>query len=262
MAGEIKLQQQYWFIAPEIVPEDFWLGSGKLGSVIINEKGNWIPYLPMLEHQRKLIETNSCVSFGTLSALEILYKFFWETEPNYSDRYISKMSGTDPYSGNNPKKVSATIREYGNVAEEKWPFPKELSIEEYFKEIPESIKDAGKEWLSQFEYGYEWVSKEKLKSALQRSPVGVAVSAWQQNENGEYIKFSDWNHWCVLVSYDEYDRPIVWDSYDEGLKTLERDYDFGFPQIYKISKKQPIEQIKNENIFLVIYDLLKKAFKL
>jgi len=67
--------KNYGFIPPEIDERDFWLGSKKLGSKVINEKGDWRPYLPVFEHQRKNFESNSCVSYGTTSALEILIKF-------------------------------------------------------------------------------------------------------------------------------------------------------------------------------------------
>lgn len=238
-----KIKKNYGFIAPEIVPEDFWLGSGKLGSVVLNEKGDWRPYLPIFEHQRKTIETNSCVSFGTLSALEMLHNLLWQVEPNYSDRFTAKMAETDQNSGNTPKKVSETIRNCGTVPEFDWPFAEPL--EEYYKEIPESVKKIGKGWTGHYGFGYEYVDKDKSKEALKRSPVGVAVSAWEQNDKDEYVYFGSWNHWCVLVAYDEQDRPVIWDSYDEGLKTLEKDYNFGFPQIYMLNRKKNEEEKKS-----------------
>lgn len=234
-------QKSFGFIPPKIEDSDFWLGSGKLGSVVLNEKGDWRPYLPQFEHQRKQIETQACVSFGTLSALEMIHKLLWAVEPNYSDRYMAKTSETDPSAGNTPKKVSATIKEYGAVSEEKWPFAEPL--EEYYKDIPLSVQDIGKIWIKHYGFGYEWVDKSKLKEALKRSPVGVAVHAWAQNEKGEYIRLGASNHWCVLVAYDNLDRPIIWDSYDTGIKILEKNYELEFTQIYTLKKKEPI---KNE----------------
>ena len=119
--------KNYGFIAPEIVPEDFWLGSKKLGSKIINPSGDWRPYLPVFEHQRKKIETNACVSFGTLSALEMIHQLLWQVEPNYSDRYLAKISKTDPAVGNTPKKVSKAVKDYGSVPEEDWGFTEPLN---------------------------------------------------------------------------------------------------------------------------------------
>lgn len=228
--------KNYGFIPPEIVPEDFFLGSGKLGSVAINSKGDWRDYLPLMEHQNMGFEPSACVSFGTLSALEILHRFLYGLEPNYSDRFLAKASETNPDGGNSPKKVSDTLRHKGTVPENEWPMTN--TLEDYYKDIPQKLFDMGIKWLEKFEVGYEYAQNSQLKEALKISPVGVAVSAWQQNEKGEYIYFGQWNHWCVLVAFDEQDRPIIWDSYDQGLKTLEKDYNFGFPQIYTLKKKE------------------------
>ena len=254
-----KTMKNYGFQPPVIEESDFWLGSGKLGSQIINEKGDWTAYLPAMEWQNKGNETNCCVSFGTLSALEILHKFLYGVEPNYSDRFLCKISDTGP-NGNDPKKVSNALRHCGSVPEEEYPFV--IPLDEFFKEIPPEIVDMGKSWLKNFEVGYEYVAKDKLKEALKRSPVGCAVQAWNQNELGEYIRLGASNHWVVLVAFDEFDRPIIWDSYDKGIKILEKGYELDFPQIYTLKKKQDIEvqkfYEKEKNWFIGI---LKRLFK-
>jgi len=229
---------KYGFLPPEIDSRDYKFGSKKLGSVIINESGDWRPYLPVFEHQRKSIETNACVSFGTLSALEMIHQLLWQVEPNYSDRYLAKISRTDPNSGNTPRKVSEAIKDYGTVPEDDWGFTEPLK--EYYKAIPDSIKDIGKEWTKNYSYGWEWTETKDLKEALKRSPVGVAVYAWSENEKGEYVKLGDPNHWCVLVAFDEQNRAVVWDSYDSGLKTLAKDHSLGFPQIYMLNRKKKV----------------------
>lgn len=251
--------KQYGFIEPVIVPEDYFFGSKKLGSVVLNEKGDWRDYLPIFEHQRKSIESNSCVSFGIASALEMLHKLHYKTEPNYSDRYISKTSETDPDSGNTPKRVAAAVREHGTVPEKEWPFVDNL--EEYFKEIPQRLIDMGMEWLNDYSFGYEWSDQSQLKEALKRSPVGVAVSAWQQNEAGEYIHFGRYNHWVVLVAFDEQDRGIIFDSYEESLKTMVEGYEFGFPQIYVLSRKKKAKPSWFKKLWLWLKSYISDLFQ-
>ncbi len=246
----------YGFQPPVRKDTDFFLGSKKLGSVEINSFGDWRLYLPLYESQSKNIETQSCVSFGTLSALEMICKLQYNFEPNFSDRFLSKMSGTDPRGGNNPVKVADTVRKAGTVPESWYPFVDDL--DEYFKEINQELKDLGLKWLENWEFGWEWCSD--LREALKRSPVGVAVSAWQMNDKGEYIRFGASNHWCVLVAFDDQDRPVIWDSYDGGLKTLAKGFALDFPMIYVLKKKPTAieKEYKSGNHYLV---LLKKAWE-
>ncbi len=246
------------FIPPVIVPEDYFLGSKKLGSIELNPKGEWIDFLPVFEKQNQGTETNGCVSFGTLSALEILHNFLYKKEPNYSDRFLAKMSDTAPDSGNTPKKVSDTLRHSGCVAEEKWPFV----LEDFYKDIPQDIINLGLEWLKDYEWGYEWCDSSKLREALRRSPLGVAVSAWQTNDKGEYVRFGASNHWCVLIGYDNNDRPMIWDSYEPKIKILEAGYKFEFPQLYLLKKKEIAEYKKSgSNWFTQLWNNFFRIWK-
>src|SRR3990167_9141104 len=251
--------KNYGFKAPEIKPTDFFLGSKKLGSVEINPSGDWRLYIPTFEFQSKSIETQSCVSFGTLSALEMICKLQYGFEPNYSDRYISKLSGTDPSAGGNtPPKVADTIKHKGNISEAEWPFIDDLT--EYFKEVPQNLIELGPKWLLDYDFGYEYVNPSDIKNALKRSPIGVAVSAWQTNADSEYIRFGSSNHWCVLVAFDRKDRPVIYDSYENALKTLTKDFRLDFPMLYVLKKKQkPIEQeYKSGNHYIV---MVKKVYR-
>ena len=151
------MSKNFGFIPPVIVPEDYFLGSKKLGSQDINLTGNWTKFLPTPELQRQNYETQGCVSFATLNCLEMLHKFSYKEEPNYSDRFLVVASGTDPNGGNTPKKVADTLRKYGAVDENDWPCVD--SLEEYYKDIPLKIFNMAKQFLEEYEIGYEYVWK-------------------------------------------------------------------------------------------------------
>jgi len=233
----------YGFIAPQIVPEDYvTFGATQLPKEILQENMDWRGFLPVFEHQRKLrLETQGCVSFGENSACEMIYKRRYGTEPNYSDRKLAKDSETTPY-GNNPKKVAEAARKKGLVKEESWPWKSGISWDEYYSPISWDVEQEGQKWLLEHTFGYEWVFTSgspsmkhiRLKGALKYGPIGVSVHAWVKNNSGVYIKPEADNHWCVLVAYDEWDRPVIFDSYEEDLKTLEKNYDFGFAMRYHL----------------------------
>ena len=81
--------------------------------------------------------------------------------------------------------------------------------------------------------------QEKLKMALKRSPVGVAVYAWKLGENGLYIKpegVQD-THWTLLVNFKEGEYWEIFDSYSPFRKKLAWDYNFGYAKVYYLKKK-------------------------
>ena len=244
--SEIK---NYGFIAPVITPDNYVLGGySKIKGQIINPSGNWIPYLPVVEPQSKRgIETQACASYGTLNALETLFKFIFGLIVNYSDRALAKASETDPERGNDPNKVAETVRKlFGCVVEATWPFKDGMTLQEYYAELSGYIIEEGRKWIGEWSFGHEWVfqggtlkyKQEQLLEALKRSPVGVSVLAWQMGDKGMYVKpvGAPDTHWCLLVNAVQGEYWEVFDSYDTFIKKLEWDYDFGFAKVYYISK--------------------------
>lgn len=223
----------YGFQQPEIKPEDYKFGALPREQLTL---GDWRPFLPVFEHQRKRTETQACVSFGTNSALEMIHKAKWGVEPNYSDRFLAKVSKTTR-TGNTPNKVSQALRDNGAVKEEIWAFDPDMDWDEFYTEIPKSVLAKGLWWLENYDFGYEWVDGDEIREALQYSPVGVAVYAWDKRE-GVYIQNRQPNHWCVLVAYED-GFPIIWDSYEENLKKLPKDFSPKWAMRYSLYKKDP-----------------------
>ena len=96
--------------------------------------------------------------------------------------------------------------------------------------------------------------QELLKIALRHSPLGVSVYAWAlDDEDGLYFKNGEDNHWCVCFGYEDGKYWKIFDSYDNSIKHLKWDFDFGFVKKYYIIKKP--EQKRNWLI-----DLFKRFF--
>src|SRR3990167_8149127 len=137
---------KYGFIAPTIESTDYFFGSKKLGSVEINPKGDWREFLPAPELQKREFDAFACVSFSITSCLEILEKFLYKKENNWSDRFLAKNANTDPVSGGTTPNIAAqALRRNGCVPELDYPWVS--TLEEYYKEIPNEILQKGREFL-------------------------------------------------------------------------------------------------------------------
>lgn len=229
------------FLPTQIGEKDYVFGYGKLSKKVLRPDGQWSDYLPGHELQKKNgLETNNCTSYSTLNCLEILYKFHTGEELNYSERFTGLMAGTRP-PGNDLNTVCQAIRKNGVILEEDLPFLDTFStLEEYYNPDPmdEDLKEKGKNWLKVWGFKHEWVfpfyltlqtKQIMLMEALKYSPLAVSVFGWRRNENGDYFKNEGDvdNHVCTLYGYEKGVRWFVLDSYDNSLKILEWNYDFG-----------------------------------
>jgi len=244
-------KNNYGFLAPVIEDDNYmYLGATKLPRIVYQEDGNWTEYLPENENQKKYgVETQACTIYGTLNAgVEILIKRKYNLDVNYSDRFTSIMAETKP-NGNSPHKVAETIREHGLIPESLLQFDRTIeSWNDYHspKPMSQAYKDVGAQWKKHWEFLHEWVFKGgapeekhlKIAEALQYSPVGVSVDAW--NKTGDlYTKPVGGrdNHWCTCYNIDAYGNYDILDHYDGYLKKLAPNYDFGFAKRYHIEKR-------------------------
>ena len=248
--------KNFGFQEPEINPEDYiFLGASKIPDEIIKSDGQWLDIVIEKEWQAKNgVETFNCTSFGTASALEIINKFKYQKENNWSDRALGIMAGNTP-SGNSPQNPAEAIRKNGVINEALLPFDDIIKNWQQYhspKPLPQNLLDKGQEWLKECIFLHEWVptTMENLKAGLKRSPLGISVKAWKMR-NGLYYKEKGEtdNHWVVLIGYEEKKYWYIFDSYDAWIKKLEWNYDFGFAKRYYLKKNQeetlPINEKKN-----------------
>lgn len=150
--------------------------------IVVLESGDWEPLLPSEERQSNDGgDSMSCVTFAQLNTIESQEKKITGAEPNYSDRWIAKMSGTTE-EGNYLWKVADTIRKYGLVKEESYPRPAGTwNFSEYHKEIPEpllsQLKAEGAEWLKKWDVKYESVAFDRvsLMKHIKMAPLTVII---------------------------------------------------------------------------------------
>ena len=252
------------FLEPKITLDHWILGSSTLPNQPIQQNGDWTAFLPEFESQIKRIETFNCTGFNTEKPIRILLKKLGIDE-NYSARWIGIIAGTTP-PGNDPHTVAEAIRKNGLIPESMLPFSDDLNTSEYFsfKGADEATCRAeGKRWLERFQFGHEWVpsNPSAMLEALKLSPLGVAVNAWNRDQNGLYINQTDnFNHWtCCVVGYEQDKYWLIDDSYlQDGtpLKKLAWNYKFGYCKRYSIV----IKNVEKETITLMerLVKLLKQ----
>lgn len=225
--------RSYGLIIEELAPTDYVAGDGQLTGEVINPTGDWTPFLPIFEHQAPRFETNSCASQGTLTAFETLYKFLYGDEANLSDRFLAKISGTDPKRGNSPQRVAQAFRSNWSTFEEDWPMDGVKTVEEYYQEPPDLLYSKAELLRGEDMLGYEAIvnpTKQKLQEALTKGVVCMSVFAWTTDENGLYYRpqgFTD-NHWIFLVKIKPNGNYLIMDSYSPSLKEIRADF---IPQI-------------------------------
>lgn len=187
-------------------------------------------------------------------------------EQNFSDRWVGIVAETKP-PGNDPHKVAEAIRKNGVIDEALLPFDEKNlnSVEDYFsfKGADEKVcRDKGHVWLNRFDFKHEWLWTDDLKDISKRhkllkeylkySPLGISVTAWKQNENGEYTSDGQDNtHWCMAFKIDDQNRVYVFDSYDQEIKILTADHDIQFAKRYNIREKSPEEQLSGIKVSLI-----------
>lgn len=208
---------------------DYIFGSeSKLAGEVINELGDWSQFAPVYEHQAPVFETSSCATQATLTAFEALHRFFYGNELNLSDRFLAKISGTDPQRGNAPQRVAQTFRASWSPYEEDWPMDGVKSVAEYYAEPPDMLYTKADVIRGDNQFGYDAItnpSKLKIQDALTKGAVCMSVPAWAVDERGVYYRPQNWrdNHyiWVRRIRPDgDYE---IQDSYPPYIKQVRGD---------------------------------------
>jgi len=202
---------------------------------------DWTPYLPTYEAQRKPFETYACVTFSCLNCLETQLKQQTGKEYNFSERFTAKMSGTTN-KGNTLQAVIDSIRNDGWLLEEDYPYTEGMTFEEFYKEIPQALKDKALKNKNDanWQVNYEWAfvnncnpDLEAIKKQLKQAPLQRATSY----SSG----LCDFEHATMVYKID--DKWIyVYDSYEGGL--VRNPLTYAQPALMKIvvtKKVVPVE---------------------
>lgn len=257
-----------------------WKAGQETGSTFreILPEGDWRRWMPSSERQtarirnRTYLETNACMTFAALNSLEAVMNlemangvmperhraFLSENgyldrdgRMNASDRFTAKMSRTDVLNGNSFNNVYGSIRKDGLVPEPDWAFPVEQIGKApersrwgiYYEEIPENLRERGRNWLKFFDVHYDLVrypgSGGTLSQWLRYSPLHILTPVCQPWNTREVIRACSLpvQHGTSLIHID--DVIYVEDHYIPFVKRFALDYPIPWAVRVSITYKDP-----------------------
>ncbi len=194
--------------------------AGVLPYVVVNPTGDWTEFIPPGERQSQSnVDSMACVTFSALNSIETQEKHLTGRQPNYSDRWIAKMSGTTPQ-GNYLHKVADTIRDYGLVLEEDYPSDF-TSWNQYYADIPEpklsQLLAKGRKWLEDWTIRYEWVGTklDLIQQNLKQAPLQVVIPGHAIVEIRNMSQLM-----CLYDTYPPFVKERSQDAISDALKIL------------------------------------------
>ena len=250
------------FTEPELRDPNAYILGGlvSLPKIVLQEDGQWDDYLPITEYQAPNYETFACTCYGTTSILEILLKKIEGKEYNFAERYPYNIAEIEP-PGADPHVIANILKDNGLVNQIELPMPD--TLEEYKSPRPMTAQYLVKGNLFPYKIGHEFVFKRSdsqevkiinMKECLNYSPLGVSVTAWQE-QDGVYVDNDQPNtHWTIIYGWNDKGWKCF-DSYPPYHKIVSFDHHIEVAKRYTLVKKTP-----SKNYWFV--DIIKRIFGL
>ena len=202
-------------------PKAWVLGDARNEFPVLQPDGQWDDFLPAFESQvENGYDPLSCVSEAYTSVEEALERRKYGTAPEYSERFLAQISGTERKGGNSLHDVCETARLVGLVPEEQWP---SLGIprEEFYVQPPAELYGLARKDHDTYERLHKDVpaTKGAIKRALLSSPLMFSVFAWTRRDDGIYYEPDNVRdtHCAVIYGFTE-EYVKVFDSAEPFLK--------------------------------------------
>jgi hypothetical protein len=220
-----------------------WVG-GTIPYEVKLQSGDWRPFIPTAEKQANPNETMACTTFATLNSLEIQEKQQTGIEPNWSDRFIAKLSGTT-HQGNFSDNPPEAVRKYGLVKESDYPNPYGFNWGTFYAEIPQSVKD--KAIAKDILYESIVPGESELRYHLKQCPPVIVIP--EPNPNHE-----------VCLVHIENGLAYYFDSYPPYLKTIAiNKIHYALKIVLKGKMNDNIKIFKNGSEYIVGFKAVSKA---
>lgn len=195
---------------------------------VLREDGQWDSYLPTFERQRRFgFECMGCVSFSLNNCLETHFKLVFDREPNYSDRWLAKVSDTGPR-GNTFYNVAMAARKKGLADEGTWAWTENVDTwDEYYGEPSSKARESAMRFLEKYDVLFEWVKPqpEDMVEALKYGP----LQACSDGHAYEVCGYEAGGVWKIFDTYPY--------SGGTGIRTVDWGHEFLGVMLHSIVEK-------------------------
>lgn len=240
------------FIYPHIKQETRVFGSANQVGSVINESGNWMPYLPIEEHQKvNGVESSACYIEAQQHTIStILEKKFSMIDSDFASRFNALLSDGKEFGGD-PLLGAESIRKDGLIRQELMPFNATINSWSEFHSWKganeEMCRKEGKDFLKNWKLNYDIVFErelpldlkyKRLRDKLKTSPVPMSVYG-ETDVEGNYISKPNGvydTHMVEAVYVDDDNCIYIWDTYAPFLKKLPANYNPDFAMMWGITK--------------------------
>jgi len=266
---------------------DYILGST---STLIAPTGvdNWAKYLPDPENQfNSKIDYLNCVTMSAMHSLEAQLNYLLSTKVfsdealnffkqnkylkndrfDLSARFNAKMNGTDKIRGQYLNTAADHFKNDGCVPEAIWPAGGEITWDEYYKEIPQNIKDLAKKFKWFVNIAYQWVEGINVNShTLKSAPIQVATqicAGWHSGKIVQKCHGQPIQHATLVYGIGAGGVYLDLDQYPPYIQELAPDYELPYSMQYIITAKGIVLRngMQGVNCLVLQEDLRKLGYK-
>lgn len=275
-------------LVQERKPTDYILGS-VTGISTIRIVKDWSIYLPAFESQRNsVVDFLDCVSMAGPDhsiAMQLNYLLFTnqlsDEALNFfhnggyivdgifslSARFNAKMNGTDTLKGQYLTAAAEDVRKNGFLPERDLPTTDSMSWNEFYKDIPQSLKDKAKKALWYVSIQYQFIPADEIANALKAAPVQIATAVcpgWDQGTLVPKCTGRQIQHSTVLYGQDTSGNWLNLDQYPPYTQKLAHDYELPHNLQYIVSMKPMAlrKGMQGVNVLALQENLNKLGFKL
>ena len=267
-------------------PSDYVLGANSpiQGNQYI---ADWSLFLPNPENQfNSKFDFLICTTMSAIHSLEAqlnvllltnqlsdeAFNFFRENKYivngkfDLSARFNAKLNGTGIAKGNDQITVGQCFRRDGFIPDSLWPMTISMTWDEYYTEIPQSIKDIGQKAKWFIEQQYQWTLKDSIPIALKTAPVQIATAVcpgWNSGQMVNKCTNKPIQHASLVYGMNG-DIYLNLDQYSPYKQTLSPDYDLPYNVQYVLTVKPMVLRMgmHGENIMTMQENLSKLGYKL